>query len=437
MIMDRRRFAVMLAGAVAFIDLYAPQSILPQLADTFRVGEHRAGLVITVTTLAIALMAPFAGALSDACGRKRVIVAATLALAGPTLLAAIVDSFSLLLLSRAVAGVLMPLIFCVTVAYISEEWPTKEARAVTALYMAGAVAGGFSGRFLTGVVTEFTDWRVAFVVLAAVNLAMGLTLLRWMPRERGFRPARRLVTSLAAMRESIRDARLFAACVTGFAILFAQVGLFTYANFLLAGPPYQLGPGLLGSIFAVYLVGMLTTPIAGSFMGRFPERIPLSLGASIFVGGVALTLVPSLPAIVTGLAIASAGTFLSQSAATNFVAQNAAGARSATVGLYTTWYYIGGSAGAILPGVLWNVAGWPGVVALLTAANVAAALIALACWRSPIPALSRGTSANPPAAIAHLAHPAESGPPPKPGELLACQRSPPVAWRPMVTSRCT
>ena len=294
----------------------------------------------------------------------------------------------------------MPLIFCVTVAYISEEWPTKQARAVTALYMGGAVAGGFSGRFLTGVVTEFTDWRAAFVILAGVNLAMALTLLRWMPRERGFRPARRLVTSLAAMRENIRDPRLFASCVTGFAILFAQVGLFTYASFLLAGPPFHLGPGLLGSIFAVYLVGMLTTPAAGSLMRGFPERIPLSLGASMFVGGVALTLVPSLSAIVTGLALASAGTFLSQSAATNFVAQNAAGARSAAVGLYTTWYYLGGSAGAVLPGVLWHASGWPGVVALLTAANLAAALIALACWRPPVPALGRGTSTNPPPAIA-------------------------------------
>jgi predicted MFS family arabinose efflux permease len=379
---DRRRLAVMLAGAAAFVDLYAPQSVLPQLATAFGVDEHHAGLVITVTTLAVALVAPFAGALSDALGRKRVIVAATSALTLPTLLAAMADSFPLLLLLRALSGALMPLIFCVTVAYISEEWQTKEARAVTALYMAGAVAGGFSGRFLTGVVTEFTDWRVAFMLLAGLNLAMGLTLLRWMPRERRFRPAEKLASSLVAMRAHVRDRQFVAACVVGFAILFAQVGLFTYANFLLAAPPFHLGPGLLGSVFAVYLVGMVTTPVTGSLMRRFPEQVPLSLGASMFVGGVALTMIPSLPAIVAGLALASAGTFLSQSAATNFVAQHSDGARSAAVGLYTTCYYVGGSAGAVVPGVLWYSHGWAGVVALLTAANFAAALIAVACWRA-------------------------------------------------------
>jgi MFS transporter, YNFM family, putative membrane transport protein len=165
------------------------------------------------------------------------------------------------------------------------------------------------------------------------------------------------------------------------------VSLFTYANLLLAGPPFDLGPGMLGSIFAVYLVGMVTTPVAGRLMRRFPEQLPLSLGASMFVGGVALTLIPSLAAIVAGLALASAGTFLSQSAATNFVAQHAVGARSAAVGLYTTWYYIGGSAGAVVPGGVWQAAGWPGVATLMIAANLVAVLVALVCWRArnPVP----------------------------------------------------
>jgi MFS transporter, YNFM family, putative membrane transport protein len=76
---DRRSFGVMLAGAAAFFDLYAPQSILPQLAAEFGVSGHQAGWVITVTTLAVALIGPFAGALADAFGRKRLIAAGALA----------------------------------------------------------------------------------------------------------------------------------------------------------------------------------------------------------------------------------------------------------------------------------------------------------------------------------------------------------------------
>lgn len=40
---DRRSFGIVLAGAAAFSDLYAPQSILPQLAAAFGVSAHQAG----------------------------------------------------------------------------------------------------------------------------------------------------------------------------------------------------------------------------------------------------------------------------------------------------------------------------------------------------------------------------------------------------------
>src|SRR5512132_1464177 len=183
---DRRSLGIVLAGAAAFSDLYAPQSILPQIAVAFGVSAHRAGWVITVTTLAVALIGPVAGALADAFGRKRLIAAGALAMVVPTTMAALAATFPELLIWRAVAGLLMPLIFCVAVAHIGEEWDADEARAMTALYMAGAGAGGFFGRFFTGVMTDALGWRVAFAGLGAVNLAIGLALLVTLPRERSF-----------------------------------------------------------------------------------------------------------------------------------------------------------------------------------------------------------------------------------------------------------
>lgn len=381
MITDRRSLGVMVAGAAAFFDLYAPQAILPQLASTFDITAAQAGWVISVTTLAVAIVGPFAGALADALGRKRLIAASALLIALPTMLAATSSSFAQLLLWRSAEGLLMPLIFCVTVAYIGEEWESREARSITALYMAGAVAGGFLGRFTTGVLTDLVGWRLAFVGLGFANCAIGLCLVYLLPRERAFVASAGVGAALRAMLTHLRRPRMLAACIVGFLILFAQVALFTYAMLLLAGPPYILGASLLASISAVYLLGMVTTPLAGHHLRRFGERVPLAVGASLFIAGVGLTLLPSLPAIVAGLALASAGTFLSQSAATSFVAASAHQGRSAAVGLYTTWYYVGGSVGAAAPGAVWHAVGWPGVAALLIAANFAALLIAAICWR--------------------------------------------------------
>jgi Arabinose efflux permease len=382
MIPNRRSLGVMIAGAAAFFDLYSPQAILPQLATSLGINAAQASWVITVTTLAVAAVGPFAGALADALGRKRLIAVSALLIALPTSLAATSTTFAQLLMWRAAAGLLMPLIFCVTVAYIGEEWESGEARAITGLYMAGAVAGAFLGRFTTGILTDLFDWRLAFVGLGTINFAIGLCLVCMLPRERSFVASAGVGPALRAMLAHLRRPRMLAACAVGFLILFAQVGLFTFAMLLLSGQPYALGPGLLASITAVYLLGMVTTPLAGHHLRRFSERVPLALGASLFIAGAGLTLLPSLPAIVTGLAFASAGTFLSQSAATSFVAASAARGRSAAIGIYTSWYYVGGSVGAVTPGAAWHAAGWPGVAALLIAANFAALLIAGICWRA-------------------------------------------------------
>src|SRR5579885_3008193 len=84
-----RAAAVWLAGFCSFLDLYAPQSILPTIRDLFGVGAVEASHMISATTLAVAVIAPFTGAGADMIGRKRVIVTAMVVLIAPTLLIAL------------------------------------------------------------------------------------------------------------------------------------------------------------------------------------------------------------------------------------------------------------------------------------------------------------------------------------------------------------
>jgi predicted MFS family arabinose efflux permease len=274
----------------------------------------------------------------------------------------------------------------VIIAYIAEEWDTLEARAVTTLYLSGAIAGGFLGRFITGLVAEHTGWRIAFVALGAANLTLGLALALGLPREKRFTASGSLARSARAVLDHLANPQLLACCAVGFAVLFALVAAFTYVNFLLAGAPYALGPAALGTVFSVYLLGMVTTPVSARLLQRLGPRRFLALAVAISLAGVALTLLPSLTAIVAGLTALSAGVFLSQAATTTHVGESVTTARSAAVGLYVTTYYVGGSLGAVLPGTAWDLAGWPGVAAAVMGVQLAAAAIALTLWRDADPA---------------------------------------------------
>jgi YNFM family putative membrane transporter len=83
-----RRVGVVVAGVITFLNLYSVQALLPTIAHDFGATVPHAGLTVTATLLAVALVAPFAGTISDRLGRKWVIVAAIAGLTAPTLLCA-------------------------------------------------------------------------------------------------------------------------------------------------------------------------------------------------------------------------------------------------------------------------------------------------------------------------------------------------------------
>src|SRR6478672_10709783 len=128
--LDPRKVAIAAAGFCAFVNLYSPQALLPALAREFGTGAAEISAIMTASALAIALAAPFAGAIADVLGRKRVITAAMLAVALPMAGAAFAPDVPALIVWRFLQGLMLPPIFAVTVAYIGDEWPPAEVACV-------------------------------------------------------------------------------------------------------------------------------------------------------------------------------------------------------------------------------------------------------------------------------------------------------------------
>jgi len=382
--------AVTIAGACAFFPLYATQPLLPMFRKLFAATELRVSLTVSAATIAVALASPVVGLLADSVGRKRVIVPAILLLALPTMLAATARSLDQLILWRFLQGLFVPGIIAVTIAYIAEEASPGAAGSTTAAYVTGTVIGGLLGRLCTALCADHlgggrTGWRIAFGLLGALTFLGGLAVWRWLPRSRHFRPAGHPVDSLRATTHHLRNPRLIATYFVGFNSLFSLVGLFTYANFYLAGPPFGLSTAALGFVFLVYALGVIVTPASGPLIDRLGHRAALVLASGIVAAGALLTLVHVLAAVIGGLAILSTGVFVCQSAASSHVALAARHTRSAATGLYTSFYYLGGSAGATVLGLTWRVAHWPACVGLVLVLQFLAAATAYLFFSRPGP----------------------------------------------------
>ncbi|MBZ5630107.1 MAG: MFS transporter [Acidobacteriia bacterium] len=369
--------AVMLAGLCTFLNVYVTQPLLPFFRHLFHASELEVSLTVSVTIFAVALVAPFVGVIAERKGRKKVIVPSLLLLSLPTALCGTASSLHALIFWRFLQGVFVPGVIAVMLAYIVEEWEGRGVGGAMAAYVSGTVMGGFLGRFLSGMITTHWSWRAAFVVLGGLNLVGALLVRAWLPLSTRFVKAEHMSHALADARRHLRNPRLLANFGTGAAVLFCLVGCFTYTNFYLAAPPYRLNAAQLGSVFFVYLVGVVITPMSGKFLDRHGFRRTALLYCAMMIAGLLLTLAPSLPVVIAGLAIFSSGVFIAQAAATVETGAIAGRARSSAAGLYVTFYYFGGSLGATVTGWVWEWKRWHGCVALLASVAVLSLGLAL------------------------------------------------------------
>jgi MFS transporter, YNFM family, putative membrane transport protein len=381
MSIDPRRIAVAIAGGSAFLHLYSPQAVLPEMAAAFGVGAADASMVITASTLAVAATAPFTGAVADVIGRKRLIVGAMLVLLVPTVMVALAQSLPELIFWRFVQGLLFPPIFAVTVAYVGDEWPANEATGVIGIYASASAVGGFLGRFIPGTLSHYIGWRGGLLALAALTALCCLTVLWLLPRERQFVGAGNLAASLRQMLTHLRNPRLLATYAVGFGVLFNFIATFTYVTFYLAAPPFNRSAAFLGSIFVVYLVGSGFALWTGTAIARIGRRAFVLGVLAVWAGGLLLTLVPSIPVIVLGLVVVSTCGILVQASSTSFVAITAQGGTSSAVGLYVTSFYTGGTFGGWLVGLAYESGGWPGSVATVLGMIAIMATIVSTAWK--------------------------------------------------------
>lgn len=382
---------VVIAGFCAFLQLYATQPLLPLLARTFGAGEVATSLTVTMGAVGVALSAPFAGRLADRLGRKRVIVWSAFLLGLATLGAATSPSLPVLIFWRFCGGVCTPGVFSIVVAYINDEWGAEEAGggtgrvgAALSSYVSGTVMGGFSGRFLSGLIAAQLEWRWVFVILGLTGLAGALAVLILLPVERVHQPSAPTRDPIGiAVRGHFRNRVLLGTFAVGFCVLFTQVAAFTYVTFYLAAPPFNLESDALGAIFLVYPLAAGANFISGRFVDRFGHRAALTAGFVVGMAGIGLTLIRGLWAVALGLGLSSTGVFVATTTANAVVGRAAPRNRALAVGMYATFYYLGGSAGGAIPGLFWNLGGWTACVAFIAAVQLVTIGLGMAFWEPP------------------------------------------------------
>ena len=372
-----RFFVIALTAFLTVVDLFATQAILPSLTQAYGVSPAAMGSAVNASTIGMAIAGLGVAILSRKIDRRLGILASLAMLAIPTALLASAPNLAVFTALRVVQGLCMATAFTLTLAYLGEHPSAVDSATASAAYITGNVASNFVGRFISAAVADHFGLASNFYFFAVLNLAGALLVYFTVQRAPPAHCLGRTVeTQIASWTLHLRNPRLLAAFGIGFCILFAFIGTFTYVNFVLVRPPFMTGPMELGFVYFVFLPSVITTPLAGRFIGRLGTRATFWGALALAGAGLPPLLIPSFPAVLAGLVLVGVGTFFAQAVATGYVSRTATSDRGSASGIYLSCYFCGGMVGSAVLGQIFDRYGWPACVAGIGASLAIAALLA-------------------------------------------------------------
>jgi YNFM family putative membrane transporter len=388
---DERRLLVALfgAGTAAFAQLYAPQSVLPDAARELATSASATALLVSAATLGLAVgVLPWAW-VADRVGRVRAMTFAMLGATAVGLAVPFAPTFGLMVAGRTAEGLLVAGVPAVAMAYLTEM--LIDAGAASAVpraagtYVAGTSMGGLLGRLVAGGVAELFGWR-AGVGAVAVACLVATGIFIWLaPRDRrvtkGDGGPHVPDGGRAGRLKVLLSPRLLALDAQGLLLMGGFVAVYNYLGFRLADEPFGLSSGVVSLVFLAYLAGTWSSARTGRLVVRHGRRRVLIASTGVMAVGVAATLSGSLPVVLAGLVVLTAGFFGAHAVASGWTPVAAPQARTQAAAVYNLAYYAGSSVFGWLGGVGFALAGWPGTVGMVLALVAVAIGLAAAVLR--------------------------------------------------------
>ena len=316
-----RRIALLVAGLSMFgpfaIDAVFPA--FPRIANQFAVDKLALQQVISVYLLAYAVMSLAHGALSDALGRKRVIIGGLVVFIGASIGCALATDMTTLLVFRALQGMSAGVGYIIGRAVIRDLYAGDEAqRLMSQVSMIFSIAPAIAP-IIGGWLLGWGNWPLIFWFLVAFSTVLLVVAMLWLPETHP--PQARLeLRPLALARDYWQIARnpRFLRLAGAGALSFG--GLFLY---IASAPAFIID--LLGMgerdfawLFVPTIAGMsLGAWVSGRSAGRISGERAIAIGFALLalsvlwnVGYNLLAAGPQVPWAVLGLTLHAFGTAL-------------------------------------------------------------------------------------------------------------------------------
>lgn len=278
------RMVLVLGALVALgpltIDTYLPA--LPTLADELGASEPQVQFTLTGIMLGLGLGQLVLGPVSDAVGRRRVMLGGIATHAVMSVLAALAPSIELLTAVRIGQGVSGAAVAVTAMAVVRDLFTGRRAAGLLSHLTLVIGVAPILAPSLGGVLLQLTGWRGIFVTLAAVGVVLFMVALRGMdetlPVERR-RPAR-IGATLRTYAVLLRD-RAFVGLVLLAGLMFSALFAYVAGSSFVLQEYYGLNEQQFGILFGVNAAGLIVATQVNPLLLRRWEPQHILAGAVV------------------------------------------------------------------------------------------------------------------------------------------------------------
>lgn len=245
--------------------------ILPRIAEQLGVPGSRLGVLVTGYSVAVAVVAVFAGPVSDRVGRRRMLLAGAAAMAVGLALHALAGGFASLLLVRTLTGAGGGVLTGATAAYVGDYFPAERRGWANGWIMSGMAAGQIVGIPLGTLLAAGWGFRTPFLLFGAFMALAWVGVWRWVPQPEVERYRGRLDPG-----SIVRHYRLLLVRPAVLPAVLAFFGLFLGTSLYVLYLPTWLeearGVGA-AEVALLFALGGVATALAGPPAGRLSDRV--------------------------------------------------------------------------------------------------------------------------------------------------------------------
>lgn len=339
--------------SIIFSTIYTPQAILPTLEKVFNSSIAGTNSLLFGMIFTLMITTPFYIIVSNHWRKKKIMVYATFFLFIAVTISVFATNFYVLLFSRILQGIFIPGITAIMLSYVQDIYPEKIRGLGMGIYMSATSFGAVNGRLLTGWITSFYSWRIAFATLSILLLIALIGMIYGLPSDNK-KNIRKKIIKQKNILNYMFNIKITSILIIPTVVFFSFMAITTFATYHLAEPPFNLTSGELGNLFLVLLVGVFISPITGKYSDKIGRVKILFFGIFILILGIILSLIQSYLFVIIGFGLVTAGMFSVQSVVPTYLGDLVPNDRATLAILYQTFFYLGGALGTLVPALVWE-----------------------------------------------------------------------------------